>query len=272
MRSGGYHRGTADARRGRLTARSSPLAPPGRMHLRRPAGAAALTAQVAAAVLPRAAQGADGDAVIAGLTTVDASTTWAGAPRRTRRSGASARRATGSAWRARARTSRASTGSSAATPRTTTPGCWARRAPASRADRGGPDSGGALGSASAGARATGTTVVLALVVDGTAAFKRCGLAPVPAGKCSVRSSGHTFGPLPEHGFAMLQAYRGGVAVAATVIDSKAGAITIYPTKKVTTATPITWYLFAPSRTPRCDAFAGRPWGCPRSSGRGCTPW
>ena len=83
-----------------------------------------------------------------------------------------------------------------------------------------------------------------LILD-TAAFKRCGLAPVPAAKCSVRSSGHTFGPLPEHGFAMLQAYRGGVAVAATVIDSKAGAITIYPTKKVTTATPVTWYPFAP---------------------------
>lgn len=108
------------------------------------------------------------------------------------------------------------------------------------------DTHGALGAAEAGVRAisAGTTVP-ALLVDGGVQLLRGGVAVVPKGKISVRVTRPKVS-FPEAAVAVLQAYRPGVAVAASVVDKAAGSVTIYLTKKVTVDTPVAFFLFGTS--------------------------
>jgi hypothetical protein len=95
----------------------------------------------------------------------------------------------------------------------------------------------------AGVYAHGTATKPAVYVEGTAQFGRAGVATVPKGQISVRVSGLQWA-IAEAAVATLGAYRAGVAVAAAVVDRKAGTLTITLTKKVTADTPVAWLLFA----------------------------
>jgi hypothetical protein len=217
-------------------------------------GAAALAAQAATGILPGAAHAVNGDAVIAGQTTVGFTATWVRGPSADPALGGFS--ASGDGLRGE------STGTDKSGVYGTNDdaggyGVFGRNlANSNTGALGAPGVGvegrngksgaaGALGSATAGVLATGTDQALALVVDGRVALKRSGVAVVPKGNSSVRLTGLTIGLFGEVGLATLQAHRPGVAVAATVINAGAGTVTIYLTKKVTADTRVAYMLLVP---------------------------
>ncbi len=107
------------------------------------------------------------------------------------------------------------------------------------------DTHGAMGAAEAGVRAYSGGTKPALIVDGGVQLLRGGVAIVPKGKMSVMVTRPKVS-FAEAAVAVLQAYRPGVAVAATVADPAAGTMTIYLTKAVTVATPVAYFLFGTS--------------------------
>jgi len=107
------------------------------------------------------------------------------------------------------------------------------------------DTHGALGTAEAGVRAISGGALPALIVDGGVQLLRGGVVVVPKGKSSVKVTRPKLS-FPEVALAVLQAYRPGVAVAATVVDKAAGSVTIYLSKKVTVDTPVAFFLFGTS--------------------------
>jgi len=107
------------------------------------------------------------------------------------------------------------------------------------------DTHGPLGAAEAGVRAISGGTLPALIVDGGVELLRGGVAIVPKGKISVKVTRPKLS-FPEVALAVLQAYRPGVAVAATVVDKAAGSVTIYLSKKVTVDTPVAFFLFGTS--------------------------
>jgi hypothetical protein len=107
------------------------------------------------------------------------------------------------------------------------------------------DTHGALGAAEAGVRAISGGGLPALLVEGGLRLLRGGVTTVPKGKSSVKIT-RSVVSFPEAAIAVLQAYRPGVAVAATVVDKATGTVTIYLTAKVTAATPVAFFLFGTS--------------------------